>query len=248
MAHLKYRKVVAALIVSFHIASAALLVEQVQAVTITIDPGAVGSTFSYQNFDFFDLSGTRYNGQTLSVDVLFADNKFLVGSSVPIELFVNQSGSVGTSPTTGFSVTAHLLDAVGDPVGVSVGMPLNVQMPAQIWPGWPYYLPDGTQYLPPTTGYGASFSGRPTHITPNGYDIAPIIFSGIHFDITLPDSPSDTIIGSRLQLANFSTPIYVSPSPLPEFHVNVADTSSTLLLLSYALVGLGGLRQKLGNR
>jgi hypothetical protein len=231
---------------SLALAAILLLANRVEATTITIDPGAVGSSLS-KDFHFFELSGTAFEGQSLSVDIFFADNKFAVAESVHVALYIAQSGSIGTWPTAIPSLTGYLLDTTGAPLSVPVSFGNTGRGPAIIWPGWPYYLPDGTQYRPAYTSHSGTLWGTPINITPSGYSIDPLVFSGIHFDITLPDSPVDTIIGSRLSLSNFAFPIYISPDPLPEFVVRtpVPDSSSSFLLLGCALAALGSLRKKL---
>jgi hypothetical protein len=77
-------------------------------------------------------------------------------------------------------------------------------MSAQIWPGWDFYLPDGRQYLPATTGYGADLAGAVTPATDQYSLIDPLLFWGIHFKLLYPDSLGDSAIGGRLQLSNYA--------------------------------------------
>jgi hypothetical protein len=210
---------------------------------VSIDPGAVGTGFSYQNFDFFDLAGTGLNGQMLSLDVVFTDSKFLVDKAVDIELFLNQSGNLGTLPAGGYAVSGYLLNGSGDPLGSSVSFLKNVEMPAQIWPGWPYTL-GGQPFLPATVGFEFKPSGTIVDNIPGpDYSISPLVFYGIHFDIQLPNSPGNTLLGSRLQLANFDSPILISPDPIPEYIVHVPEPGS-LVLLGAGLVGILAIRGK----
>jgi hypothetical protein len=206
--------------------------------TVIIDPGAPGSSFGYQNFDFFDLRGMSFNGQTLSLDLRLPDSEFLVAASLSIELYLQQNGALGTWPSTSFAVSGQLLDH-GQPVNALTVYPQNLWMPAQIWPGWPYQLPDGTPYVPVTTGYGSGFSGPQSAFDHGrgGYDITPFTFDEIRLDLTFPDSPADSLLGSRFQLAGL--PIYVSPDHAPEYFIRVPDGAHSVLLLGTALAMLG---------
>jgi hypothetical protein len=181
--------------------------KKADALTITADPGSVGTSFFYKDFSFVGaLNGTVLNGQTQSVDVMFSDNKFAVAGIFGIDLSINQSGDMGYFPINYSSVTGYLLDASGNPLNDLVTFALMGQMPTQIWPGWGYYLPDGTEYLPATTSYSASFSGNPINVDQwDNYYLDPIIFSGVHFDITYPDTPTETVMGLRMDIANYNT-------------------------------------------
>ena len=221
------------------------LSKRVEAITMIVDPGAVGSSSSYISGLFFNsINGSVFNGQTESWNFIFANNKFAVAGSVGVDLDINQSGALGTLPSSWFTVTAYLIDALGNPVSSQINLGDMGEMPAQIWPGWPYHLPDGTQYLPETTMYESQFPSTVINSNYSGYYLQPIIFSGIHFDVTFPDDPTETALGGQL---NFSgDPIYISPSSTPQFFVNgVPESTSTLLLLSLGLMGLAGLRSKL---
>ena len=213
---------------------------------ISIDPGAAGSGFSYRALDFSDLAGTPLNGQTHSLDIVFKDSKFLVDMTLSIELFLNQTGDLGTSPATGYAVSGYLLNSAGGALGSSASFILNTQMPAQIWPGWPFTLA-GQPLLPATVGFGLRPSGAMVDNIPGpDYSIDPLVFYGIHFDLQLPSSPGSTLIGSRLQFANFDSPILLSPDPIPQYTVRVPDSGSTLFSLGMGLVGLRAWRKWLG--
>lgn len=193
-----------------------------EAVIVTIDPGKAGTNTSFiQDFSVLDsLNGTVLNGQSQSFDIFFANNNFLVAAGFKgftVDLFINQSGAIGTWPSNTCSVTGYLMDAAGNPVSASVSFPDRGTMPAQIWPGWPFYLSDGTQYIPGTKIYESQFIGPRIYGNPNGYYIDPVTFSGIHFDITCADSPANTVMGGRIVIANFAGSIFVSPNPVPQY-------------------------------
>ena len=188
--------------------------------TIITDPGEMGTSYFYNDFNFVGaLNGAELNGQTQSVDVIFSDNKFAVAGKFGIDLWINQSDDMGTWPTSYSSVTGYLFDATGNPLNDTANFTHMGTMPTQIWPGWGHYLLDGTEYLPAATGYSTYY---PVNIESSGaYYLDPIIFSGIHFDITFPVTPTSTVMGLRMVLYNWDNPIYVSPDPLPEFYVSV---------------------------
>lgn len=198
------------------------LITNGDAMIVTIDPGNVGTSTTYiQNFSVLDrLDGTVLNGQTQSVDVFFINNEFLVAAGFngfTIDLFINQGGPVGTWPTNTYSVTGYLMDAAGNPLGGSVNFPDYGSMPAQIWPGWPFYLPGDIKYLPATKMYESRFVGPRIYGNPNGYYINPTTFSGVHLDITCPNSPGNTIVGGRIVIASFDGSIFISPNPVPRY-------------------------------
>ena len=193
-----------------------------EAMNVTMEVSGSAANLSYiQDFSVLDtLNGTPLNGQTQSVNIFFNDNDFLVsvgGSSFFMDLFINESGAIGTWPTNQYFVTGYLIDAAGNPLSASVSFPDSGSIPAQVWPGWPFYLPDGTEYLPATKMFEAQFAPTPIYGNPGGYYNNPIIFSGVHFDITYPVSPTDNIIGGRVVIANFNDPILNSPNPVPVY-------------------------------
>jgi hypothetical protein len=193
-----------------------------KAINVTMELSGAETNISYiQDFSVLDtLSGTSLNGQSQSMNVFFSDNDFLVSAgytSFTMDLFINESGAIGTWPTNQYCVTGYLIDAAGNPLSAPVSFPDSGTIPAQVWPGWPYYLPDGTEYLPPTKMFEARFAGTLIYGNPGGFYINPIIFSGVHFDITYPVSPTDNVIGGRVVIANFDEPILNSPNPVPVY-------------------------------
>jgi hypothetical protein len=213
-----------------------------RAVIVTIDAPTPGTMISYfQDFSVLDaLGGTTLNGQSQSVDVFFADNNFMVAvgsSSFTVDLFINQSGPIGTYPTNDFCLTGYLIDAAGNPLSPPVSIAGSGTIPAQVWPDWPFYLPNGTEYLPATTMFEAEFSGTIIYGNPAGYYVDPIIFSGIHFDLKYPTGPARVVAGGRLVMVNFDDPILASPEPVPVYSqyfvpipqpsLGVSETNST---------------------
>lgn len=214
-------------------------------ITVNLDAGAAGTSFMFKDFFFTNLAGTEFDGQTVSVDVMFSG--FLVTPLLTVDLMLNQASGLGVSPTTGFTVSGYLLDDAGLAASATTAMPMTVQMPGQLHPGWPYTLPDGQHYLPPTTGYELGLQGAAAMVL-----IDPLVFSGIHFDITMPNS-ADSLIGSRLSLASFGSgqffrqnsdwPISVSPDPIPTY--TVPDSSTTRVLLLFSVLAIIVTRTKI---
>lgn len=191
-----------------------------QATVVIIEGPAAGTNITYiQDFSVLDpLNGTLLNGQSESVNVFFANNDFLVTpgcKSFIVDFFINQNGAIGTWPTNEYAVTGYPIDAAGNPLSPSVSFADIGSIPAQIWPDWPFYLPDGTQYLPATKMFEAQFAGTSVYGNPAGYYLYPLVFSGVHFDITYPVNPLSTVIGGRILIANFDEPILSAPNPIP---------------------------------
>ena len=223
-----------------------ILVLSAKAIITTMEVPAPGSNISYiQDFSVLDsLNGTSLNGQSQSVNVFFADNVFLVAAgytSFTVDLFINQSGTIGAWPTNGYCVTGYLIDAAGNPLSSSTSFADSGTTPSQIWPGWPFYMPDGTEYLPSTKMFEAQFGGTPVYGNPAGYYLSPNIFSGVHFDIKYPVSQTNTVIGGRIVIANFVEPILSSPSPVPvysQYFVNIPEPTLAVIVPNHS--GRGG--------
>jgi hypothetical protein len=192
------------------------------ATIVTIELPPAGTNISFiQDFSILDpLNGTSLNGQTQSLNIFFANETFLVApgfTTVTVDFFINQSGAIGTLPANGYCVTGYLIDEAGNPVSSPASIPDSGTMPAQVWPGWPFYLHNGIGYLPATKLFETQFSGGgPVYGLQNGYYINPIIFSGVHFDITYPVSPGNAVIGGRLVIVDYDDSILDSPSPVPD--------------------------------
>ena len=215
------------------------------ATSVTIDPGDKGTNFAYQSYDFGDLNGTPFDGSTRSIDIGFGQD-FLAGASFEIDLFFNQSGDLGTWPSSGFTVNGTLLDVNGNPIGAPTTLSLTSLSPAQVSPGWPYTLPDGQPFFPATTGFEWAIAGARIHANPDYDLIGPVSFGGIHLDVTYPNDPGYALLGNRLVIASRRYPdphsglypIYVSPDnpptfivPVPDSEIPIGATAATFVLV-----------------
>lgn len=216
--------------------------------TVYLDPGATGTSFTYKDFFFSDLAGTQFDGQTISLDILFSE--FLLAPAVSIDLLLNQDGGVGTIPNQGLSLSAYLLDEAGLPASPEMQLPMTGWMPGQIWPGWPFVL-NGAPFLPPTTNYSLNLEGtqqaRQDANLGTVIDIDPLVFWGIHYAITFPET-ANMLIGSRLTISDYSSPlpILVSPDPVPEqLSIHVPDSADTRLLFLSGLLAMIIMRARL---
>jgi hypothetical protein len=221
------------------------MVTGAEAAIVSIDVPGAGTNISYiQDFSVMDpVEGTSMEGQTQSLNVFVANNDFLVfaGDTVfTMNLFINQSGYIGAIPANGYTVTGYLIDAAGDPLSSPVTFAASGTIPGQFWPNWPYYLPDGVPYLPPTELFEAQFACARVYGNPNGYYDNPIIFSGVHFDITYPNSPATVVIGGRIVIANFAFPILNSPYPVPVYSQYLVYIPNPALALTRTSQGSGG--------
>ena len=210
-------------------------------VTVNLDPGPAGSSFVTKEFIFSDLAGTPYNGQTVSLDLLFS-GQFLVAPVFDMQLFLGQPSVFLGFPTPGVSVRGHLIGEAGHEDRVFSMSPVR----AESMVGWP----DG--YWPAYTRATQNYRGAiSSPVDPR--TIEPFVVSGVHFDITLPDT-ADILIESRLRLSSFfwsgyiarsgeDIPILVSPDTIPTYTVvPVPDAGDTGALLLCGLVALAAVR------
>lgn len=207
-----------------------------RAAIIEFNPGPKDTSFFYNYYNFRGVLGdTPMLGQDFSLDFVFSDNKFFTAPKMDINFMIAQKPMEW--PERFFSVKGFLFDSLGHKVSdlvifdnTSNGPGFIVPDDAILFPEDAYYLlPDGkTKYVPAQTGYSAFFDSTPGD---------PLLFSGVHFDISAPVSPSDTILGVSLDFSNFrdfnemtlefENPIYISPMQLP-YH-SVPEPSVLLL-------------------
>jgi len=231
--------------------SLGILVTSAEALVVSMEAPESGTSTSYvEDFSILDpLSGASLDGQHQSVDIFFANDDFLVDAgyaSFTVDLFINETGTIGIWPTNEYCVIGYLIDAAGNPLSTPVSFPDSGTLPAQVWPGWPYYMPDGTQYLPAAKMFEAQFAGSPVYGNPAGFYVNPIIFSGVHFDIKFPVCPADSVVGGRLVIASFSEPILSSPDPVPvysEYFQSIPQP--TLTVTGVNISGPGGATNEL---
>lgn len=136
----------------------------------TIDLGPNGSTY-YRTYDFNDLNGITFNGQTISIDLTFSTQVHLFANTYPNFLIsVAFLTNGGESFITG---TGYVTDINGNPM-IGTGSILGSANTTNLmWVGlFPIY-------------YGLE---RPADIY------------GAHFDLTLPDLNGSVITAGGIEL------------------------------------------------
>jgi hypothetical protein len=180
---------------------------------ILIDVGSAPNITTHVSATFNDLNGTALQGQTLSLDFLFANGHFARLFSVTnpqfgilITLNISGSGDVGFLDGTGF-----LLDQNGNALGAPEALG-SISGPDSL-----------------TVGLFPLRSGQFS---------TPLDFYGVHTDLLLPNSPF-TITGGEFQLVSAgagSRDVFgIGPGVPTDI---VPDSGSTLILFSLVLLGL----------
>ena len=187
-----------------------------RATTIDLDLGTPPHvTFKVTN-SFDAMNGTALQGQTLSLDFTFSHGEFVrlftVTSSPFVALLKLQTNSPGMVDF--LSGTGFLVDQQGNPL----------QPPQQ---------------LGSAAGNNGLLAAGLFPLLPGDLS-RPLDFFGIHFDLTLPVSPSLSITGEEfLFKSNGNAPFGVGPGVPSD---NVPDGGRTAVLLSITLAGLISMR------
>ena len=185
------------------------------ATPISIDLGSSPNIATHVDTFFSDLNGTSLQGQTLSLDFLFANGKFarlfsVTDPSFAILITLNTSGSGVVGYLGG---TGSLLDQNG----AALGSPDLLGSAS---------FDDGSMAV----GLFPLLSGQFS---------TPLDFFGVHTDLLLPSNPSVTIIGGEFQLvsagANSRDVFGIGPGVPRDI---VPDSGSTLLLSTLMLITL----------
>lgn len=197
------------------------------ATAFVIDLGNSHHVTSQVTAPFDGLNGTSLLGQTVSLDLTWANGNFgrvftitAPSFDAAITLQTNGSGLLGFLAGTGF-----LTDANGKAI-----------------PGWGI------------TGSASGDDGSMTlglfpllkdqSGTPNDKLQRPLDFFGIHYDITLPVAdPSLLVTGGQFGLFSDPGQVFGIGPGLPRDIV--PDTGETLLLLGIGLAGIQGIRLRL---
>jgi hypothetical protein len=183
------------------------------ATMIKIGLGAAPNITSHVGDSFAALDGTALQGQTLSLDFSFLNEKFvrlfsITSSSFDAQIFLQTSGSGEVGFLNG---TGYLLDQHGNPL----------QAP---------------QELGSASGDDGSMAAGLFPLFGDGLH-RPQDFFGVHLDLTLPDNPSVFITGSDFKfLSDPDLPFGVGPG-VPH-NITVPDAGSSVLLLCLGLLGL----------
>ena len=183
-----------------------------RATTIDLDLGTPPHVTSKVTNSFDAMNGTALQGQTLSLDFTFSHGEFVRLFTVTSSSFLALLKLQTNSPGTVdfLSGTGFLVDQQGNPL----------QPPQQ---------------LGSAAGIGLLSAG----LLPGDLS-RPLDFFGIHFDLTLPVSPSVSITGEEfLFKSNGNAPFGVGPGVPSDI---VPDGGRTAVLLSITLVGLISMR------
>ena len=175
------------------------ITNDVQAATITVNPGLVGSTFENQSIPFNDLNNTNLNGQRIDVDFIFSDMKHLVPrfdinppprNFYTIELVLSHNGGFPAGPNL---ISGFLSDEKGN--SIAVANPANIQR------------------QPNLLTYRLQFDQT----------VDDLIHHDIHFDINLPNANNAVITGGQLDLEIRSPRAVIEVGEwekVPEFNSN----------------------------
>ncbi len=197
----------------FVLLSGAVFCVGAHATTIQIDLGPPRAVIHDNKAIPFEPPVSVLNGQILSLDFVFTDEKFLRLYDVPFSrifgispaLLISGVGTINTAVGTGY-----LFDSTGNSIdNVAVA---DLSGGRSITTG-----PQGDTFLYPLGGF---FPG------PAAADIY-----GVHVDLTLPNAPNFDVMGAAFQLySNDGHPFGVGPLP---------DRDSTVVLLGMGLFCVG---------
>jgi hypothetical protein len=195
-----------------------------KATPIAIDLGPSPNITSHVETMFSDLNGTQLRGQTLSLDFLFTNAKFVrlftvtdPGFAILITLNTSGSGVVGFLDGTGYLLNQS---------GGALGMP---------------------QPLGSASGDDGSMSAGLFPLL-SGQFSTPLDFFGVHTNLLLPTNSSITVTGGEFQLvsvgANKQDVFGIGPGVPRNI---VPDSGSTLLLLSVIFLALPTLGKRVST-
>jgi hypothetical protein len=183
-----------------------------QATTIDLNLGVSPHVTSKVTNSFAALDGIALQGQTLSLDFTFSHGKFVRLFTITSNPFVCLLKLQTNSPVMldFLNGTGFLVDQHGNPL-------------------------EQPQQLGSASGDNGSLAAGLLPLLPGGLQ-RPLDFFGIHFDLTLPVSPSISITGEEFLFTSDSNgPFGVGPGVPRDI---VPDQGSTLLLLSLASLAL----------
>ena len=146
---------------------------------IMVDPPLGTSAFSI-NLAFSALNGTAVDGQSLSLDFIFADEKWIYASSANHGvLLMLQTTNIGPFIPTSVSGTGSFLDDGGNSIGGAMSL-----------------------YQGGTNDGGllaaSLYSGAAMNLL--NPIVGPFSYYGLHYDITLPTMSGKTITSAQLRI------------------------------------------------
>jgi hypothetical protein len=192
------------------VVAALLAVATAHATLIQVDLGATGRLTSDTTVLFGDLNGTALNGQSLSLDFVFANSEFArlftvtTSFEVSVSLQTNGTGLVGFLDGTGY-----LTDQNGGPL-----------------------------HAPQALGSASSSDASMTAgLFPLSSVSTPLDDYGVHFDLLFPLNPSLEITGGEFRLYAYgdSGPYGVGPGVPRNI---VPEGGDTAILLAISLTGI----------
>jgi hypothetical protein len=185
-----------------------------QAITIELDLRDSHHITSKITKAFAELNGMALQGQTLSLDFTFSHGEFVRLFSITSDPFVGLLTLHTNSSGVDFlDGTGFFIDQNGQPL-------------------------EQPQQLGSASGNGWMAAG----LFPGDLE-RPLDFFGIHFDLTLPDSPFISITGEEFVFdSNGNGPFGVGPGVPRDL---VPDQDSTVLLLSLGSLALISARPRL---
>jgi hypothetical protein len=203
---------------------------ELRATTIEIDlgpPGTFKGIYAQVGpIGFSDLNGTPVDGSSMSLNFFFTNNEF-------VRLFSNT--------TSLFDVGLSLLTNAGTfPGFVTAGSGYLIAQNGSAIPGFGIVgRSDGSDG---STNIGLFPLLADANGTPNSSLTFPLDFYGVHFDFTLPNDPSVSVIGGNFALfgAGQNSQFAIGP--------HVPETGSTWLLLLVGTTGLLLARAKMQRK
>jgi hypothetical protein len=189
------------------LALAGALARPVAAATIVVDPGPIGPAPPELDIQFDDLDGTPVNGQSLSLDFMFADGTWIFTTSDSHGvLLLLQTSNVGPFIDTGLPGTGYFLD--------EAGASLNGMMAL--------FYPSGSNnggLLAASLYSGASLN------QPNPID-GPFRYFGIHYDFTLPVMAGIQVTGAKLRIVRADLVSVAEPASLSLLGLGLAGIAA----------------------
>jgi hypothetical protein len=185
------------------------------ATTIAIDLGPPGRVTGEKIVSFNDLNDLQFNGQTLSLDLVFGSNGFvrLFKSTNSTFLLLPMLDVFGAGTINNPTGSGYLFDQAGNPISSVTSFGGSVTTD----PGGEAFRLSLGGFFPLLAGENGSF---------------PLDIYGAHLDITLPNGPAFDVTGGELGLFPNASQRWHN-----QFQIgDIPDSGCTLLLALIAVV------------